>query len=188
MQASRSRGLKRLRARRIAIAFLLTGALYTPSFAQSTDEFEAVKGQVTRLYDAGKHADAVEVAEQALVHAEISKGSHDLAVSRALNLVGGLYAARGRLAAAERVFQRSLGIARSELGDHPDVADLLNNLGALHDIQGDYQQAEVLYEQALAIRVKVFGPDHPDLVIAHRNLARLRRQAKPAGAEAAPHP
>ena len=112
------------------------------------------------------------------------RAAHD----ESLNLVGGLYAARGRLAAAERVFQRSLGIARNELGDHPDVADLLNNLGALHDIQGDYQTAEVLYEQALAIRVKMFGPDHPDLVIAHRNLARLRRQANPAGAEAAPRP
>ncbi len=57
-------------------------------------------------------------------------GGHVIAV----NLVGCLYVAQGRV--AENTLILALEIARQKLGpDHRDVADLLNSLGALHDIQ-----------------------------------------------------
>jgi hypothetical protein len=57
-------------------------------------------------------------------------GGHVIAV----NLVGCLYVAQGRV--AENTLILALEIARQKLGpDHRDVADLLNSLGALHGIQ-----------------------------------------------------
>src|SRR5438876_22031 len=45
---------------------------------------------------------------------------------------------------------------------HPETAQGLNNLADLYREQGKYEQAEPLYERALAIREEVLGPEHPE--------------------------
>ena len=57
--------------------------------------------------------------------------------------------------------------------DHPSTALSLNNLAALYDNQGKYDEAESLYQRALAIREKVLGSDHPDTAETRNNLAVL---------------
>jgi Flp pilus assembly protein TadD len=52
---------------------------------------------------------------------------------------------------------------------------ILNNLGRLYDIQGQYAQAEPLFRRSLAIREKVLGPNHPDVATSLENLALLCR-------------
>ncbi|MFZ3327054.1 MAG: tetratricopeptide repeat protein [Methylocella sp.] len=42
------------------------------------------------------------------------------------------------------------------------MATSLNNLAALYDDQGQYAQAEPLYQRALTIGEKALGPEHPD--------------------------
>jgi tetratricopeptide (TPR) repeat protein len=60
------------------------------------------------------------------------------------------------------------------LGEHhPSVAQSLNNLAALYDNQGKYEQALPLYERSLAIREKVLGEHHPDVAQSLNNLAAL---------------
>ncbi len=72
------------------------------------------------------------------------------------------------------MFQRSLAIEERALGsEHPNVADVLNNLAALYDTQGKYVEAEALYQRSLAIREKALGPEHPDVAISLNNLAFL---------------
>ena len=51
--------------------------------------------------------------------------------------------------------QRHLGL------EHPAVAGSLNNLALLYHNQGQYAQAEPLYQRALAIREKALSPEHP---------------------------
>ena len=46
--------------------------------------------------------------------------------------------------------------------EHSDTAISLNNLALLYDNQGKYNEAEPLYQRALAIDEKTLGPDHPD--------------------------
>ena len=41
------------------------------------------------------------------------------------------------------------------------------------DAQGKYEQAESLYERALAIREQQLGPEHPDTATSLNNLAVL---------------
>jgi len=58
--------------------------------------------------------------------------------------------------AAESFLKRSLAIRENLLeSDHPDIAQSLNNLGALYSDLGQYRQALPLYERALGIRQKV---------------------------------
>ncbi len=45
--------------------------------------------------------------------------------------------------------------------EHPKLATRLNNLAELYRKQGKYEQAEPLYQRALAIYKKTFGPHHP---------------------------
>ena len=54
--------------------------------------------------------------------------------------------------------QRHLGL------EHLAVAGSLNNLALLYHNQGQYAQAEPLYKQALAIRERATGPEHPAVV------------------------
>jgi tetratricopeptide (TPR) repeat protein len=65
--------------------------------------------------------------------------------------------------------QRHLGV------EHPAVANSLNNLAGLYESQGQYAQAEPLYQQALAIREEALGPEHPDVAISLNGLAGLYR-------------
>jgi hypothetical protein len=55
-----------------------------------------------------------------------------------------------------------VGISEKALGvEHPDVATSLNKLAGLYRVQGQYAEAEPLYQRSLAIREKALGPEHP---------------------------
>ncbi len=51
-----------------------------------------------------------------------------------------------------------------------------NNLALLYYAQGQYSQAEPLYQRALAIREKTLGPEHPKLATSLENYAALLRK------------
>ena len=46
-------------------------------------------------------------------------------------------------------------------------------MASLYDSQGKYNEAEPLYQQALALRQKLLGDDHPDVASSLNNLAGL---------------
>lgn len=83
---------------------------------------------------------------------------------------------------AARVFlSRSLEMRQRVLGpDHPDCAQSLNNLAALHTERREYEMAEDMYERALDIRKKALSPDHPSLAYTLKHLAMLyKRRVRP---------
>ena len=53
------------------------------------------------------------------------------------------------------------------------VASSLNNLAALYDSQGRYSEAEPLCVEALAMRKKMLGEEHPSVATSINNLAFL---------------
>ncbi|PHM05932.1 tetratricopeptide repeat protein, partial [Nostoc sp. 'Peltigera malacea cyanobiont' DB3992] len=60
---------------------------------------------------------------------------------------------------------------------HPDVANSLNNLAALYESTGRYNEAEPLYQQALAICERTLGVGHPHTMTVRGNYARFLREA-----------
>jgi len=57
--------------------------------------------------------------------------------------------------------------------EHPNVAQSLNNLAELYQAQGNYSQAQPLYQRSLAIREKALGKEHPNVAQSLNNLAEL---------------
>jgi CHAT domain-containing protein/Flp pilus assembly protein TadD len=142
--------------------------------AQQTDEAIELNKKVIELYNAGRYADALPVAQQVLAIREKALGRDHPDVATSLNDLAGLYDDAGRSAEAEPLYQRSLAIREKVLGrNHPDIATSLNNLAEHFRDEGRYSEAEPLYQRSLAIREKVLGPDHPDVAASLNNLAIL---------------
>lgn len=82
------------------------------------------------------------------------------------------------LTSAAKVFlTRSLEMRQRVLGpDHPDCAQSLNNLAALHTERREYETAEDMYERALDIRKRALSPDHPSLAYTLKHLAMLYKR------------
>jgi tetratricopeptide (TPR) repeat protein len=67
-----------------------------------------------------------------------------------------------------------LSIFESSLGpEHPHVA-IAALAQALRD-DGRYEEAEPLFQRALALREKIFGPDHQLTAMVRREYAKLLR-------------
>jgi tetratricopeptide (TPR) repeat protein len=68
--------------------------------------------------------------------------------------------------------QGALAIREQQLSpNHPETATTLGNLGGLYIEQGEYEQAEPLYQHALAIFEQ--QPNHPDTATCLSNFANL---------------
>jgi CHAT domain-containing protein/tetratricopeptide (TPR) repeat protein len=133
-----------------------------------------LNGKVVALYQAGKSAEALKVAQEALaIRKEVLGEKHpDYATS--LNNLGGLYESQRNYAKAEPLVRQALEIRKEVLGEeHPHFAQILNNLGSLYNTQGNYAQAEPLVRQALEIRKALLGEKHPDYATSLNNLANL---------------
>lgn len=136
---------------------------------------------ITRLYEqsrqlrqAGKYAEALPLAEQALKRWEKLLGPESPLVADSLNNLAEIYRAIGKYDLAEPLLVRSLAIYEKAFGaDHPLVAESLNNLGVIAFSKGDYLRAEPFFERVLAMREKILGPDHPDFAQSLNNLAFL---------------
>ena len=88
--------------------------------------------------------------------------------------VGRFYEGQGLYNLAEPACQGCVEIYQTLFtGDHPDVANSLNNLAALYDNQGRYVEAEPLYIQALEMIKRLFTGDHPYVASSLNNLAAL---------------
>src|SRR5712671_2183846 len=146
-----------------AIVLALACWCVSPLVAQPS-EVEKLNQRVIELYQAGRYAEAITLAQRALAIREKALGDNHPVVATAQNSLALLYRNERRYADAEPLFKRSLAIREKALGpDHPDVAQSLNNLAGLYDDQGRYADAEPLYKRSLAIREKALGPDHHDV-------------------------
>jgi Tfp pilus assembly protein PilF len=77
---------------------------------------------------------------------------------------------------AERLLKGAFEIQEKLLGsEHPEVAQRLNNLGALYHAIGGYEKAEALYQWALEIDEASLGPHHPNVATYLENYAGLLR-------------
>jgi Tfp pilus assembly protein PilF len=78
---------------------------------------------------------------------------------------------------AERLLKGAFEIQEKLLGsEHPEVAQRLNNLGALYHAIGGYEKAEALYQWALEIDEASLGPHHPNVATYLENYAGLLRE------------
>ena len=130
--------------------------------------------EANTLWDAGRYAEAVSRAEQALAGFEAALGSTHPEVARCLDLLGRHLLLQGDSARAEPLLLRALALREAALGKNaPEVAQTLTTLGDLYAAQHLYARAEPLQVRALAIREAVFGKEHPLVAEPLNDLAHL---------------
>lgn len=84
--------------------------------------------------------------------------------------------ATGERDAARGLFERSLAVRRSALGDDIGVVENLTDLAALSVDAGDYAQALRGFEGALAQLRKIAGPRHPLAIDILRSIGATQQQ------------
>jgi tetratricopeptide (TPR) repeat protein len=72
--------------------------------------------------------------------------------------------ARGASVTARELLERGAGRISTELASQDEVrATLMDTIGSIYRLLGQIDQAESLANEALAIRRRVLGPEHPDV-------------------------
>jgi tetratricopeptide (TPR) repeat protein len=100
---------------------------------------------------------------------------------------GSVLRARGDYAAAEQELFEALRLAREQYGEWSlEAGGALNALGMTYKYWGRFDEGRPMYEQALAILVRGFGDEHPDVATIHHNLGGLEH-ARRRFEEAEPH-
>src|SRR5262245_13739445 len=81
-------------------------------------------GQGVRLFNAGRHAEALACFERAVPLGEKGFGRESPEVAASLSNLGTLHRVQGQYARARPVYQRALAIYEKARGpDHPDTGD-----------------------------------------------------------------
>ena len=126
-------------------------------------EFRHLIGRINRLYEAGKSAEAIPLAEQAIALAKSRFGEEHTDVAKAVGWLGVLLTVQGRFDDAEPLLKRALAIREKVLpaGD-PAIAIILNFLGELYREQGRLTEAEAVHKRALAMREKALPDGHSE--------------------------
>lgn len=135
------------------------------------------RGELADLYQQGRYAEALPIAQETVAAAERERGPQDPELASNLNYLGLLYYASGDLGRAEPCLSRALAIREKVYGQqHLQVATSLNNLALVYEAMGEYLRAEPLYKRALAVRESLLKPEHPDVAASLNNLASLYYQ------------
>src|SRR5262245_47854217 len=88
--------------------------------APTAGNADTLNAEILRLYQAGKYADAVPLAQRALAIREKALGPDHPDVAQSLNTLATLYSKQGLYAETEPLYTRALAIREKLLGpDHP---------------------------------------------------------------------
>jgi len=102
---------------------------------------------------------------------------HDsLAIASDRAALAAILDGRHRYGESKRCYFDALNVYRREYGaSHPEIAVVLNNLGALYHGTGRPNLAESYYRAALRMKRRELGASHPDVGVTMNNLAMLYR-------------
>lgn len=97
-------------------------------------------------------------------------------------------AAAGDYVSAEQFLREAVRLREAESGPNsPDLANTLNNLGVVSEMQNNADEAEICYRKAYAIAAATLPPDHPFVATSRKNLSDLcAARGKPIDVESRP--
>ena len=149
---------------RVAVCIMAVPAIApSPSAAQSIDNPSALNRQVVELYQAGKYAEAIPIAERALTVADDRFGADSIQVGIELNNLAALYDKQGRSVEALPLLRRAQAIRETALTkdqasrptvpaegkESPAEGDQFLSEGAAAFEKGDTDRAIAAYDKAI---------------------------------------
>jgi CHAT domain-containing protein/Tfp pilus assembly protein PilF len=164
---------------RLTFLVWLGFGLSSVAFGQNgaTNGFDGLVKQFEKLYQEGKYAEALPVAQQSLTLSEKEFGPDHPNTAESLGNLAMAYRKTGDFKAAGPLYLRSLKIREAVLGpDHLETATSQNNLATYYFSLGDYSKAELHFKLGLNGMEKALGPEHADTAASLNNLAMLYRE------------
>ena len=144
---------------------------------QAPDEIMDISRRMIGLQKAGKHAEALPLAQKALEMSEENLNPDHPTVAIYLEHLAALYRTLGEGVKAEPLLRRSLAVREKALGpDHLAVSYTLHNLAGLYAAEGKYAEAEPLFQRALAIKEMAVGPTDPIVAVTLEHFSILLRK------------
>jgi serine/threonine protein kinase/Tfp pilus assembly protein PilF len=194
------RNARSLAAAAVAVvALAAVVAFYGTRLAEERDRVrkEAQKSaQVSDfLTDLLTHADPYAASQpdptvRSLLDAGAARVRKDLATQpelqrQMLTLLGRIYERRGVYDFALPLLEEAVALGRRTLGPSRELAQSLNDLGVVRGQRAELVAARATLEEALAMRQRVLGAEHPDVAVTHSELGRvLLDQGRVSEAEA----
>lgn len=156
-------------------AFVQGQAATQTSEASSTELIEAEKlnTEVIKLFHAGKYDEAISLAKRVLQIREKALTPGDERINAALTNLAELYIKKQKYGDAENYYQRLLSVYEKAMPNPQATANVLDRLAVLNYMRSDVDQAEKLYQRALALREQLQGPGHLDIASSFYNLAEF---------------
>jgi tetratricopeptide (TPR) repeat protein len=160
----------------------LSSAEYPRHSRSRAEQQDAWRAQI-RIAEEAVRQERQDEAESAfldLIEQAANANDEGLLVARAVDGLGDLYRAQGRLPEAARLYERSASMWERLLGPRqPRLAVTYHNLGAVYLSMGDSQSAENRFVRALAIWEAVYGADSSQAGNSRRAL-RAAQELPPA--------
>jgi tetratricopeptide (TPR) repeat protein len=134
----------------------------------------------------GRPTDAQQSLQEALERQKKLYGETHPAVARTLKDLANAVADGGDLKTAIPLMERAVAMQRELRGNepHPDLAEVLNDMGALLWRQGDVDGCEKYFRESLAMNRRLLGDKHPEIANGLENVAMsIQDKGDLAGAE-----
>ena len=129
------------------------------------------------LTDQGNYVDAVETLREALtIQQELLGDDHHDTVDTMNNLANALQSSN-RMNESELLYRKIISINRNHEDRQEYLATNLTSLGNLLSEQQNYTEAEELLHEALEIRQRILGREHPRTAVTLNNLAQMLRRS-----------
>ncbi|KAK3938097.1 kinesin light chain [Diplogelasinospora grovesii] len=155
--------------------------------AEHPSTLASINNLASVLNSQGKYEEAETMYRQALKLWTKVLGAEHPDTLASINNLASVLDSQGKYEEAETLHRQALELRTKVLGaEHPDtpasmnnLANVLysqgniNNLANVLDSQGKYEEAETMYRQALKLRTKVLGAEHPDTLTSINNLASV---------------
>ncbi|HEX7186451.1 MAG TPA: serine/threonine-protein kinase [Thermoanaerobaculia bacterium] len=173
----------------VAVAVFALAAVVAFYGARLADERDRVRHEARKasqvsgfLTDLLTHADPYkaehrEPTVRSLLDAGAARVRKDLATQpelqrEMLTLLGRIYERRGAYEQALPLLDQAVALGRRTLGPSRELAQSLNDLGVALGQKAELDAARAALEEALAMRRKVLGEEHPEVAVSHSELGR----------------
>ena len=118
-------------------------------------------------------SEAAAVGERLLARQSAELGADHPQATESRALLGSLYGSLGEDAKARRLLVQSVETLRQPGRSPIELAQALNNLGAVERSIGEFAEAGRYFKEALALREQHLPADHLDLATSYNNLANV---------------
>jgi serine/threonine protein kinase len=123
------------------------------------------------LWQQGKWAEAESTQRTALAIREALPEPDQRDIARSLHALGQIMAGQGRQGEAQDFYNRALQIRKAaSKGDDAEIAESLVDLG---EVEGKWEEAEIMFRQALLMDRRLYTDMHPAVANVLHSLAKL---------------